>query len=96
MSSGRRQDGVMMAAGMFHVCVRKRQGSVRMASGWRQESVRKASGWRQDGVRERQDSPIASGMRQDASGWRQDGVRMASRCVRMASGRHQRCVRVVV
>ena len=81
---------------MVHVCVRKRRGSVTMASGWHQESVSKVSGGRQDGVREHQDSPIASELRQDASGWRQDGVRMASGCVKMASGRRQRCVRVVV
>ena len=80
-------------------------GSVRVASGWCQDdvrmmsgkchdNVRMASGWRQNGVRECQDSPIASGMRQNASGWRQDGVRMASGCVRMASGKRHMCVRV--
>ena len=33
MVSGRHQGGVRMASGMVHVCVRKLQGSVRMASG---------------------------------------------------------------
>ena len=73
-----------------------RQASVRMTSRKCQDNVRMASGWRQDGVRERQDSPTASGPRQDASGWRQDGVKMASGCIRMASGTHHRCVRVEV
>ena len=34
------QDGVRMASRMVHVCVRKCQSSVRMASGWCQDDVR--------------------------------------------------------
>ena len=73
-----------------------RQEGVRMTSGKCQDSVKMASEWRQDVVREHQDSPMASGTRQNASGWRQDGVRMASGCIRMASGKRHMCVRVGV
>ena len=96
MASGWRQDDVRNVSRMASGCVRMRQDGVRMTSGKCQDSVRMASGWRQDGVRECHDSPMASGMRQDASGWRQDGVRMASGCVRMASGKRHMCVRVEV
>ena len=96
MASGWRQGGVRMASGMVHICVRKRQAGVRMASRPRQQNVKTVSGWPQDGIR------MASGkvrivqlrqervrMRQDgvrmASGWRQDGVRMREDGVRQAS-----------
>ena len=89
MASGWRQDDVRNVSRMASGCVRMRQDGVRMTSGKCQDSVR-------IGVRERQDSPMASGTRQDASGWRQDGVRMASGCVRMTSGKRHMCVRVEV
>ena len=54
-ASGWRQNGVSMASGMVHICVRKPQGGVKMAwddirvtSGKCQESVRVVSGWRQE------------------------------------------------
>ena len=96
MASGWRQDDVRNVSRMVLGCVRMRQDGVRMTSGKGQDSVRMASEWRQDSVRERQNSAMASGMRQDASGRRQDLVRMASGCVRMASGKRHMCVRVGV
>ena len=96
MASGWHQDDVRKVSRMASGCIRMRQDGVRMTSGKCQDGVRMASRWRQDGVSERQDSPMASGMRQDASGWRQDCVRMASECVRMASGKRHMFVRVGV
>ena len=96
IASGWRQDDVRNVSRTASGCIRMRQDGVRMTSEKCQDSVRMASAWRQDGVRELQDSPMASGTRHDASVWHQDGVGMASRCVRMASGKRHMCVRVEV
>ena len=53
-----------VASGCVRMASGKRQNSIRMTSG----SVKVALGLRQDGVRGRQNSPFASGTRQNASG----------------------------
>ena len=78
-----------MASEMVQVCVRKRQGSVRMASGWPQDDVRKVWGKREDGVRMVSGNVRIVKSRQEHVKMRQDGVRMASGWRQNGSGWRQ-------
>ena len=62
---------------LYHGCVRKCQGSVRIVSGWRQNDVRKTSGKHQDGVEMASGNIKIGQSRQEGIRMRQDGVKMA-------------------